>query len=260
VKPGRCDRSARGRARLERVKSWTRSLGTAALGIGLLAATLPPASAADVLGVVTYDGAPPPEIPITPLNNDPTCGPLHHGMPTTHFYKVGAHGELGDVVVALEGVKAGSTGRTAKPLVIDQKGCEYHPYISACQTGQEIIIRNSDPVLHNVHVTPTNPANPAFDQAQMPRAADLSLKFRAPEAFVRFKCDVHPWMFAYVSVFDHPYFAVTGPDGHYRIRNVPPGHYTVVAMHRKAGTLKKAVVVSLSDEHVDFTFEPKGGT
>jgi plastocyanin len=182
---------------------------------------------------------------------------MHKEMPTTHFYVVGPKGGFGDVVVSLKGIHGKSTGPEAKPLVIEQKGCLYHPYISACQTGQKIIVRNLDPVLHNVHVAPTNPANPEENRAQLPHGPDLSFTFKAPESFITFKCDVHPWMFAFVSVFDNPFFSVSNQEGHYRIHNVPPGHYTVVAAHRKAGTLEKTVDVQNHDVELDFTFGTK---
>jgi hypothetical protein len=131
----------------------------------------------------------------------------------------------------------------------------YTPYISACQTWQSIIVRNSDQVLHNVHVIPKNPKNHEVNRAQVPGGPDIKLSLNAPEPFVLFKCDVHPWMFAFVSVFDHPYFSVSGEDGHYRIRNVPPGQYTIVAKHRKAGTVQQTVVVRNQDVKLDFAFK-----
>lgn len=218
------------------------------------------ARAADIYGTITFKGTPPKEIDIAPLKNDPNCGKLHAEMPTTHFYAVGPQGGLADVVVGLADVHGKSTGAGAAPLVIDQKGCEYDPYIAACQTGQKILVRNSDPVLHNVHVTPTASDNPEENQAQMPNSGDLSFSFKAPEEFVRFKCDVHPWMFAYVSVFDHPWFAVSAKDGTFRIHNVPPGEYTLEAAHRKAGKQTQKIVVKDQDVKVDFTFEAKPGS
>jgi hypothetical protein len=230
----------------------------AALGVaGAFMVAAPSAHSADIYGTITFTGTPPPEINIVPLKNDPTCGPMHKEMPTTHFYVVGPHGGLADVVVALKGVHGTSTGPEAKPLVIEQKGCLYHPYVSACQTGQKIIARNLDPVLHNVHVTPTNPLNPEENRAQLPHGPDLNFTFKAPENFIVFKCDVHPWMFAFVSVFPDPYFSVSDAAGSYRIHNVPPGHYTVVAMHHKAGTEERAVDVGSQDVKLDFTFAAK---
>src|ERR1700758_1873458 len=117
----------------------------------------------------------------------------------------------------LTGISGKSTGGSAPPLVLDQKGCMYVPYIAAVQTGQKIVVRNSDPGLHNVHPTPEANGNEEKNLAQPPGTPDLEFMFPAAENFVRFKCDVHPWMYAYVTVVDHPYFAVTDKDGKFRI-------------------------------------------
>lgn len=217
------------------------------------------ATAGDITGSVTLKGTPPPEKDITPLMEDANCGKLHTGPVKTQFYVVGGKGELADVIVTLKGISGKSTGASAPPLVLDQKGCEYVPYIAAVQTGQKITVKNSDPVLHNVHNTPTASANKEFNQAQVPGGSDLSLSFSAPEDFLRFKCDVHPWMFAYVTVIDHPYFAVSGKDGSFKIANVPPGKYTIVAMHRKASPTgaEQPIEVTADGAKVNFTLDVK---
>jgi plastocyanin len=199
--------------------------------------------AGDITGSITLKGTAPKERDIAPLKDDPTCGKLHSSTPTTKFYVVGAKGELADVVVSLEGVSGKSTGAAAAPVVMDQKACLYIPQILAVQTGQKITVKNSDPVLHNVHAQPTAAGNPEENKAQMPNGADLSFSFPKAEEFLKFKCDVHPWMFAWVSVFDHPYFAVSAADGTFKIANVPPGKYTLKASHRKAGSVTKEIEV-----------------
>jgi plastocyanin len=217
------------------------------------------ALAADITGTITLKGTPPKERDITPLKEDATCGKLHSEMPTTHFYVVGPKGELADVIVSLQGISGKSTGASAPAAVLDQKGCEYNPSIFAVQTGQKIIVRNSDPVLHNVHDVPAEGSgNKEFNQAQLANGPDLTFSFDKPENFLKFKCDVHNWMFAWVSVFDHPYFAVSGKDGTFRIANVPPGKYKIQAAHRKAGTVTQEVEVKDSEPaKVDFTLEVK---
>lgn len=202
------------------------------------------ASAGDITGTVTLKGTPPKEKDITPLKDDPTCGKFHTEMPTTHFYVVGSKGELADVVVSLEGISGKSSGASAPAVTLDQRGCEYIPQILAVQTGQKIDVKNSDPVLHNIHDLP-NPdsGNPEKNMAQMPNGPELSFTFSKPEDFLKFKCDVHPWMFAWVSVFDHPYFAISGKDGTFKISNVPAGKYTIKAQHRKAGTVTQEIEV-----------------
>jgi plastocyanin len=231
---------------------------TVLLALTGLAASLQFATAAELTGTITLKGTPPKEKDIAPLKEDPNCGKLHSEMPTTHFYVVGSKGELADVIVSLQGVSGQTSGASAPPVTLDQKGCEYVPQIFAVQTGQKIVIKNSDPVLHNVHDLPTAPGNQEQNMAQMPGSPDLTFSFAKPEMFLKFKCDVHPWMFAWVSVFDHPYFAVSGKDGTFKIANVPPGKYTVQAAHRKAGTASQEIEVKEgAPAKVDFTLEAK---
>jgi hypothetical protein len=231
--------------------------------LATLAAGVQIATAGDITGTITLKGTPPPEKPITQLKDDVNCGKLHTEPVFTRFYVVGKAGELADVFVTLKGISGKSTGPSAPPLVIDQKGCEYVPYIAACQTGQKIIVKNSDPFLHNVHPTPVNTAggNKEVNMAQMAGGADLTFVFPAPENFLRFKCDVHPWMFSYVNVVDHPYFDVTGKDGKFTIKNVPPGKYTLVAMHRRAAPapagFEKEIEVTADGAKMDLVLEVK---
>ena len=220
-------------------------------------AVMPVAQAADIVGVITLKGTPPAEKEITPLKEDANCGAMYPTTPTTHFYVVGAKGELADVVVSLKGVAGKSTGASAPPVVLDQKGCLYSPQILAIQTGQKLVVKNSDSCVHNVHATPTVPGNPESNQVQMSGGADLEYTFPQPEMFLRFKCDVHPWMFAWVSVMDSPYFCISDKDGKFVIKNVPPGKYTVSAAHRKLGAQTQDVEVKDADVTANFTFEVK---
>jgi plastocyanin len=180
----------------------------------------------------------------------------------TQFYVVGKNGELADAVVLLKDadgkdITGKSTGASAPPAVLDQKGCLYVPTILAVQTGQKIIVKNSDPCIHNVHCTPTVAGNEEQNDAQMPDGADLTYTFPKQEMFLCFKCDVHAWMFAWVSVIDSPYFSVSDKDGKFAIKNVPPGKYTVVANHRKFGERTQTVEMTDKDVPVNFTFEAK---
>jgi len=214
-------------------------------------------NAADITGKLTLKGTAPKEKDITPLKDDATCGKFHSTMPTTRFYVVGPNAELADVVVSLTGITGKSAGATAQPVVLDQKGCEYVPQILAVQTGQKITIKNSDPVLHNVHASPTVSGNNEENKAQMAGAPDLSFSFSKPEDFLKFKCDVHPWMFAWISVMDHPYYAVSGKDGTFKIANVPPGKYTLQANHRKAGKVTQEIEVKDDGAKVELALEAK---
>jgi plastocyanin len=237
------------------MKPLNSSLCIVGLAVGLQAGL-----AADITGTVTLKGSPPPEKPIAPLKEDPTCGKMYTEMPTTHFYVVGPNKELADVVVMLKGISGKSTGAGAAPAVMDQKGCLYSPQFMAIQTGQKLLVKNSDPVLHNVHTLPAGGGNKEENQAQMPQGPDLAFTFAAPENFLKFKCDVHQWMFAWVTVVDHPYFAVTGKDGSFKISNVPPGKYTLSAMHykiAKEGVDKEIEVKEGAPAQTDFVLEVK---
>jgi plastocyanin len=226
--------------------------------IGLTAA-LQGVSAGDITGTVTLKGTPPKEKDITPVMEDANCSKMHTKVPTTHFYVVGDKGELADVIVSLQGISGKSTGASAPPVTLDQKGCEYVPSIFAVQTGQKVIVKNSDPVLHNVHTVPAEDSgNQVKNEAQLPNGPDLTFSFSKPENFLKFKCDVHQWMFSWVSVFDHPYFAVSAKDGTFKIANVPPGKYKLQAAHRKAGVVTQEIEVKDGEPaKVDFTLEAK---
>jgi plastocyanin len=217
----------------------------------LLVVGMGSAQAADILGKVSLKGTPPAEKDL-PL--DPACGKLWPNQkPKTRFYAVGADNGLADVFVYLK--QAPAQAPSTKPALLDQKGCEYSPYILGLQVGQKLLVRNSDPVLHNVHATPK--VNKEFNLAQMAGGKDIERSFDQSEVMVRFKCDVHPWMFAYVGVVPHPYFAVTDKDGNFKIEGVPAGKYSLVSFHRKTHvTDDKATVqeIEVKDAAVTANF------
>ena len=226
------------------------------LSLGIFS-TLHLVRAGDITGTITLKGTAPAEVSFAPkMQDDPNCVAIYAGKyPTTHFYAVGANGELADVVVSLKGMAGKSTGTSAVPAVMDQKGALYVPQIIAIQTGQKLIVKNSDAFIHNVHSVPK--ANPESNQVQMNGGPDLTYTFDKPEPFLKFQCDVHPWMFAWVSVFDHPYFAVSGADGKFTIKDFPPGKYTLEATHRKLGVQTAEIEVKDGGAAQSFTFEVK---
>lgn len=225
------------------------------LAVAALMASLQLVSAGDITGKITLKGTPPPERDI-PL--DPACGKLH---PTkkTKLYVVGKGGELADTFIF---VKDGLTGKNfpvpEKPALIDQVGCEYVPYVSGLMVNQKLLVRNSDPVMHNVHPIPAVAGNKESNVAQMPKGKDLEYTFAKEEPFLRFKCDVHPWMYSYVNVMSHPFYSTSDKDGTFKIENLPAGKYTIEASHRKAGKQTMEVEVpATGKKEANFTFEVK---
>ena len=231
--------------------------------VATLVAVIPSTRAADVTGAITFKGVQPKEVVMKDMEDNADCIALHkEGTPATHFYVVGKNGELDDVLVSLKDasgkvITGKSSGANAPGAVLDQKGCIYTPSILAIQTGQKLIVKNSDPCVHNVHSTPAVDGNEGHNDAQFIGGPDLTYTFAKPEMFLKFQCDIHPWMFAWVSVFDHPYFAVSGADGKFTIKNVPPGKYVVEAAHRKLGTQSQPIEISDKGAVANFTFEPK---
>jgi plastocyanin len=244
---------------------------SSAFFIGVFAATTI-SRAADIVGTINLTGTPPAEVPFTPLMENETCGQMYETVPTTHFYVVGKNGELGDVTVYLKDaggndITGKSTGASAPAMVLDQKGCLYLPQIFAIQTGQTLTVKNSDQCPHNVDVvskvighTPEGrpiTQNTQHNDPQLPGGADLHYTFDKPEMSLKFQCDVHPWMFAWANVFDNPYFAISGKDGKFVIKNVPPGKYALVAFHHKLGEQKQTIEMADKDVTENFTFAVK---
>src|SRR5436190_11602910 len=223
-----------------------------------LAASLQVDFGADITGKVILKGTPKAEIPID-MASDPKCGAMHSTPITTRHYLVDKDGGLANVFVY---IKSGLTEKnfpapTAEPL-IDQVGCLYEPYVMGVMVNQKFKIKNSDPTLHNVHATPK--VNTEFNFAQPIKDQVTERSFDKVEVPVRFMCNVHAWMFAYVGVFDHPFFAVTDSDGNFKISGLPNGKYTLeayhVKTHRDAPGVSKEANVS-GDAKVDFTIELK---
>jgi hypothetical protein len=141
-------------------------------------------------------------------------------------------------------------------VVVDQRACNYEPHVLGVRVGQQVTFVNSDPLLHNVHALAAK--NEGFNDSLPTAGARLVKRFTRPEVMVRMRCDVHPWMFAYVAVVPHPFFAVTGAGGEFALEGVPPGEYVVEAWHETLGTRTQKVAVAPKGEaRADFSFEAK---
>jgi hypothetical protein len=141
-----------------------------------------------------------------------------------------------------------------EPAVFDQKGCMYIPHVSAVQAGQPLLVRNSDSVLHNVNARPVK--NPGFNFGQPVQGMESKKSFATPEVMIPVKCDVHPWMHGWIGVQNHPYAAVSGDDGSFTLKNLPPGEYEIEAWHEKYGTsVQKVTVGAKETKKIEFTFK-----
>lgn len=173
------------------------------------------------------------------------CAEQHADPVMDPSVMVGEGGSLANVIVSIKTDDPTSLGGEASsdPVEIDQEGCMYHPHVLSMTSGQELVVKNSDPFLHNVHSLAT--INPAFNFGQPNKDPGKKVPDapKAAEVF-RVKCDVHPWMSAYIGVFEHPFHAVTGDDGKFEIKGtVPDGDYTLVAWHEKFGEQEQAVTI-----------------
>ncbi len=143
-----------------------------------------------------------------------------------------------------------------KPAILDQKDCQYTPHVLAVMEGQTVTIRNSDPTNHNIHFLPKINEEINKTQPKQNMADDVKLKVEAP---FKVKCDVHPWMGMHIAVFNHPFFAVTGEDGTYEIKGLPPGKYVLETWHEDEKFGKQTATVEITSgatKDQDFTFEP----
>jgi hypothetical protein len=222
----------------------------------MLAGSLQLLSGAEISGKVKLKGTPPPEVTIAEA--EPICGKFMTKRPiTTRHYVVGADQGLGNVFVYIKSGAPKGAAPAGEAPVLDQANCEYTPYIMGLQVNQKFKIKNSDPTMHNVHATPK--VNAEFNFAQPVKDMINEKSFDKPEVLVRMKCDVHPWMFAHIGVVDHPFFAVTGKDGSFKIANLPAGKYTLEAFHQKigaAGAKTQEITVAEGDKKtVDFELE-----
>jgi plastocyanin len=211
-----------------------------------------PSTTGSIAGTVAYVGDPPPPTQLS-MSGDPSCTAAHPGS-TDAGDVVVRDGKLANVFVFVEkGLEGKVFDRPTAPVAVDQTQCMFAPRVVGAQTGQPIEFANGDPTLHNVHVSPERSAGVNFGLAH--KGARRAIRIDSAEIMVPIRCDVHPWMRAFVGVLDNPYFAVTGSDGSFRFDRVPAGRYTVGAWHERFGRkTEEMTVVSGKETTVDVSF------
>jgi len=213
-----------------------------------------PATAATVTGTVKFSGKKPVRRPVD-MSNDPACQQAHKGRVYDESEVVNPNGTLANVFVY---VKTGLEGKAfevpSTPVTIDQKGCWFTPRVIGIQVGQPLSVVNSDPVTHNIH--PMAQINREWNHSQGAGDEPLSRKFLKPEVLIRVKCNIHSWMHAFIGVTENPYYAVTDDKGEFTIPNLPPGEYTLEAVHEKLGTQDQKITVTAKGAiTADFAFK-----
>lgn len=206
-----------------------------------------------VRGTVRFEGAVPEPV-LLPVGGNAECSALHASPPASEEVLV-RDGRLQNAFVYVKrGLDKYVFDWPRTPVTISNEKCIYRPRVAGAQVHQPIRFVNGDPTLHNVHVF----ASKGEDNYNLiGKGSEAVKKFREPDVMVRLKCDIHPWMVGYVGVVPHPYFAVTGPDGAFELKGVPPGEYTIEAWHEKYGT--KTGKIKLDPRgvaEVEFVFRP----
>jgi plastocyanin len=229
--------------------SMRRIRNTIGLATGLAAAILwcgASFAGSTITGTVTYEGKVPNLKPIA-MDADPSCAKKHSSPVPNEMLVLGSGNTMGNIMVWVsKGLPAGKTWPAPKePVVLDQRGCQYHPHVMGIMVGQPYRILNSDGILHNIHALPK--INKGFNQAMPPTVTESTKSFDKAESIFQIKCDVHPWMNAYVAVFTDPFFSVTGPDGKFTISGLDAGTYELTAWHEKLGIQTATVTVGGSD-------------
>ncbi|MBO0798768.1 MAG: hypothetical protein J2P31_08080 [Blastocatellia bacterium] len=216
-----------------------------------------PSTAGSLSGKVLFDGKKPQPKKID-MDEDPLCAKQHPNAVFDENIIVNGNGTLSNVFVYIKhGLEDKKFEPPSEPVVIDQKGCWFSPRVLGVQVGQNIKVTNSDPLTHNIH--PLAQINREWNQSQPPGATPMTRRFAQPEVMIRVKCNIHSWMHAWIGSVAHPYFAVTGEDGSFQLRNVPPGTYTVEAWQEELGKQEQQITLEPSGKG-ELVFKFKNAT
>jgi len=224
------------------------------LAAGTLAGGL--ATAQTITGTVVFEGKAPVMKPIA-MDADPVCAKKHATPVLSEMLVLGTGNTMGNILVSVtKGIPAGKTYPAPKePVVMNQEGCQYSPHVMAIMVNQPFKILNSDGLMHNVHALPK--VNQPFNEAMPPTRKEATETFAKEEGTFTIKCDVHPWMQAYIKVLSHPFSAVTKADGKFSLAGLDPGTYEIEAWHERLGAQTQTVTIAGKEtKTISFKFAP----
>ncbi len=211
-----------------------------------------------ITGKVSFEGTKP-KLARIMMDQDPVCVAKHKGPVFAEDGEVNSNGTLPNVFVYVkEGADKYNWPAPSDPVVLDQDGCMYKPHVLGIMVGQTLKVVSSDATTHNIHPMPKD--NREWNESQPPGAAPIEKTFARPEVVIPVKCNQHPWMRAYIGVTRSPLFAVTGSDGTFTIKGVPPGDYTIEAWTAVGGREGqsqdvKVTVPAKGQAEANFTFK-----
>ncbi|MAG54850.1 MAG: hypothetical protein CMJ83_01010 [Planctomycetes bacterium] len=203
------------------------------------------AQGSPVGGLVLYSGKTP-KRPGINMGADHYCKASHQNPVATErivVETVDGRLRLRDVFVHVtKGLEEFTFEWVKDELVIDQQGCVYVPHVAGVRLRQPVKFLNSDATSHNVNTAKAS--KQGFNKTTPTKGSSYHWQFRTEELDILAKCDIHPWMQAWLHVVDHPYFAVTSPNGSWAFpKPLPPGTYTIEARHADLGTQTREVTV-----------------
>lgn len=212
---------------------------------------------ATLQGQVRVVGSVPPPAVLN-MSADSYCQETHAGEKVlSEETVVDAEGMLANAFVYIrQGLEGRRYAPPTQPAVLNQVGCIYQPHVLGMMVNQPLNLASSDPTLHNIHALPKAQGNKEFNLGMSRPGVEVTKTFTKPEIMVKMKCDVHPWMSAYIGVVAHPFYAVSDSDGRFEIPRLPAGTYTVQVWHEVFGTLSRSITLEESQTlEIEFTYE-----
>jgi hypothetical protein len=215
------------------------------------------ATAGNISGSIVFEGDAP-SMAVIDMAGEAVCAAKHSSPPMTEEVIANGNGTLANVFVYVKEGLESLDFPTPAAALLDQDGCTYLPHVLGVMVDQDITMRNSDGLLHNINASPSEQRG--FNTSQ-PTNMESTRAFGTAEIMVPLRCDVHGWMNAYVGVVAHPYHSVSNSSGAFSLSTLPPGDYVIEAWHERYGTQTQSVTVTTGQTaEVTFTFSASMAT